>query len=103
MSDTPQAFPAMERFDQYDADAGKYVARFLPEGGMSLRDYFAAKAMQATIARLGPIVKVDGTGSLHLMPDNPAVTEEDGRQVRQAVAIVAYDYADAMLKARVAK
>ena len=68
--------------------------------GMSLRDYFAAQALAAMIQRLGPIVKVEGTGPLTLMPDHPAVSEEDGRQIRRAVAMVAYEYADAMVKER---
>jgi len=48
------------------------------EEGMTLRDYFAAKAMQALLARL-----TYGIG------DDPT-----------DVATVAYDYAEAMLKAR---
>lgn len=46
--------------------------------GMTLRDYFAAKAMQALLARL-----------MYGIEDDPT-----------DVATVAYDYADAMLKAR---
>ena len=67
--------------------------------GMSFRDYFAAQAMGAMIQRLGPIMKINGTGG-QIMPDSPAVTEDDGRQIRAAVAEVAYRYADAMLTAR---
>ena len=47
--------------------------------GMSLRDYFAAKAMQ-TLAN-----------------------EEHSDAIIQAIAMTAYDYADAMLAAREAK
>ena len=50
--------------------------------GLSLRDYFAAKAMQGLIAHHGDrmhIVDADGRTSLHF---------------------AAYDHADAMLKAR---
>lgn len=75
--------------------------------GMDLRDYFAAKAMQALIGRLGPIVKVEGTGAIRfdggvaaVLPDNPAVNEEAGRQIRNAIAILAHEYADAMLAER---
>ena len=53
-----------------------------PEKGMTLRDYFAAKAMQGLIAYHGDrmhIVDSDGRTSLHF---------------------AAYDHADAMLKAR---
>ena len=48
--------------------------------GMTLRDYFAAKAMQGILASSAPITrKID---------------------VDQLVAVVAYKIADAMLKAR---
>jgi hypothetical protein len=45
--------------------------------GMTLRDYFAAKAMQAIIEKVG-----------------------DWKYLQQPVADWAYEYADAMLKAR---
>lgn len=51
--------------------------------GMTMRDYFAAKAMQSLIS-LGSNGYKDGGGFFH--PDN--------------VAIDAYNYADAMLAAR---
>jgi hypothetical protein len=79
----PNAFPAMERFDKYDEDRGKYVEHHLPEGGMSLRDYFAAKALQGLLA--------------HPCPDDKRLHPGLGMAAR------AYEYADAMLKARVAK
>lgn len=52
------------------------------QSGMTLRDYFAAKAMQAIIAK-SPFL------------DNPQTFE-----VYQKTAIGAYDYADAMLAHR---
>ena len=56
-----------------------------PESGMSLRDYFAAKAMQS----LMPILKYD----------IDELTEgKKGRMI--AVCQMSYDYADAMLEAR---
>ena len=51
------------------SNGGAYV-----EGGMTLRDYFAAKAMQGMLA--------------------------DGRTGDEYVSNLAYQYADAMLKAR---
>jgi hypothetical protein len=51
-------------------------------GGMTMRDYFAAKAMQSLLAR-----STYGT------------IEDDPRDLSS----VAYDYADAMIKAREAK
>ena len=47
-----------------------------PEGGMTLRDYFAAKAMQGFAANIGPAATFETRASL------------------------AYQWADAMLKAR---
>ena len=46
--------------------------------GMSLRDYFAAKAMQSIIVNMGP-----------------SVTADDAYDAKRA-----YEYADAMMKAR---
>ena len=54
--------------------------------GMSLRDYFAAKAMQAIIAKK-PCAKYNSFSERDISDD-------------MAVAYGAYFYADAMLKAR---
>lgn len=54
--------------------------------GMTLRDYFAAKAMQAIIAKHPAI---DGN-----------LNEDFVREESDATALGAYDYADAMLRAR---
>jgi hypothetical protein len=62
----PPAFPQFVL-----SNGGAYV-----EGGMSLRDYMAAKAMQAILS-------------------NPDYTGEDSR-----LAAASYHVADAMLKAR---
>ena len=51
---------------------------------MTLRDYFAAKAMQAGIGLIPNMAK-----------------PREGVTVPQAVTEMAYEYADAMLKARV--
>lgn len=59
-----------------------YLATDPEDRGMTLRDYFAAKAMQALIEHHGDvmhIVDADGRTSLHF---------------------AAYDHADAMLEAR---
>lgn len=58
-----------------------YVAE---QKGMTLRDYFAAKAMQGMLAYPG----CDTRGSHH------------NNNTSQGVASMAYDYADAMLEAR---
>lgn len=97
------AFPRSAFFHENHGFGGDHSA----QDGMTLRDYFAAKAMQASIARLGPIVKVERTGTFCLgedayevLPQNPAVSEEAGRQIRNALAEMSYQYADAMLKER---
>lgn len=59
------------------------VAKRLAEG-MSLRDYFAAKAMQGMLAYPG----CESRGSHH------------NNNTTDGVAEMAYDYADAMLRAR---
>lgn len=56
---------------------------FDEHGGMTLRDYFAAKALQGMLSNPGS----DSSG-----------TWQDAES--SAVAGAAYDYADAMLKAR---
>lgn len=54
-----------------------------PEKGMTLRDYFAAKAMQ---------------GGIDLVPH--MATPKVDKSVPQIIAEMAYEYADAMMKAR---
>jgi hypothetical protein len=53
------------------------------DAGMSLRDYFAAKAMQ---------------GGIDLVPH--MATPKVDKTMPQIIAEMAYEYADAMLKAR---
>jgi hypothetical protein len=73
MSNTNTGGPAFPAFEHH---AG--YGQMLAVGGMTLRDYFAAKAMQSILAR------------------------EDGRftTTLEFVGNYAYQYADAMLKAR---
>lgn len=61
--------------------------------GMSLRDYFAAKALQGLLANSSV------PNDLFIMGDG---TDENG-SVETYAAESAYDYADAMLAAREAK
>jgi hypothetical protein len=59
--------------------------------GMTLRDYFAAKAMQGMLAAKG------------WHPDFMFPTDfnfDAGQRAANAVAVAAYQYADAMMKAR---
>lgn len=67
--DGGQAFPC----EQTIGDTSKHLVK-----GMSLRDYFAAKAMQGMVANNWPIIAEDG----------------------EALALSAYGLADAMLAAR---
>lgn len=60
--------------------------------GMSVRDYFAARAMEALIAKL-PLFDREGA---HGIPG----TREELHAIRQGIAESAYSYADAMLAER---
>lgn len=77
------AFP-VQRDDHYphDSEAGR------PKQGLSMRDYFAAKAMQSLVLRADDDEVWSGD----------AATDPDGTQMD--IAIRAYILADAMLKAR---
>lgn len=77
----PPAFPQFVL-----SNGGAYV-----EGGMTLRDYFAAKALQGYISARG------------WHPDFVFPTDfnfDDGKRAADAVTVSAYKWADAMLKAR---
>ena len=76
--ENPQAFPSFEPVEKFDEDRGKYVEHMLPQGGMTLRDYFAAKAMQG---RLAGCMNQDGDSS-------------------NLEAAICYQIADAMLAER---
>jgi hypothetical protein len=79
--DGGSAFP--ETRDEFDSDIGEHGAyRVVSSGGMTLRDYFAAKAMQGFIA-----------SPRGLATGNATVSVEE-------YADLAYKTADAMLSAR---
>lgn len=77
----------MSTTDGGPAFPGEESVRFSQDNGcnegMSLRDYFAAKAMQAIISKVDLFFADNG--------EHPIVLN---------IALGAYDYADAMLKAR---
>lgn len=77
MNDGGPAFPALEEYAQFDEDRGKYVDHYAPHGGMTLRDYFAAKAMQGRLAN--------------------GCNDADNSRLE---ARICYQIADAMLEAR---
>jgi hypothetical protein len=70
------AFPSTISHEEWDEHKAGYLQRLYPEAGMTLRDYFAAKAMHAALARM-----------------SAAWTYEE-------IAKAAYDMADAMLAER---
>lgn len=71
------AFPVMETFEKFDDDLGKYVEYQLPSGGLTKREYFAAKAMQG-------ILRIRDRHIENNMKDD---------------ALLAVDYADSLLSA----
>lgn len=81
MTDVNTGGPA---FPVFPETGGGHAAAFQ---GMNLRDYFAAKAMQGLLSD-GSAINED-TGKKLSIPDDAAL-----------IAVVAYDIADAMLKAR---
>lgn len=83
--DGGNAFPAFAEDRVYvnDADRAGHLA-YVPVGGMSLRDYFAGQALAGMLAKA-----TEGTFS-------------NAKGVALAAAY-AYEYADAMLKAREGK
>ncbi len=93
-------------------DGGRAFPRpaFAPEGvrsedcsgndeqdGMTLRDYFAAKAMQAIIAKI-PLCGQNATLAAELSAIVSKTHEK--AEIMAEVAIGAYNYADAMLAAK---
>jgi hypothetical protein len=78
MSNTNTGGPAFPHLRRH---VGNNTYEQLAEGGMTLRDYFAAKAMQGLFA----------SGAEH---------DHDDAEIFDVVAEAAYKQADAMLKAR---
>lgn len=84
MSDNPQAFPTLER-------GGGGLE--LSDAGMTLRDYFAAKAMHALVVE--PPWHDGGIASVHSWSK-----DFHGGDPIARFAYAAYKMADAMLEAR---
>jgi len=83
----PPAFPIPRHTRHFDDSQGAYMQ----DDGMTLRDYFAAKAMQGYVSARG----------WHPDFTYPADFNFDaGKRAADAVAVASYQYADAMLKAR---
>ena len=78
------AFPSKKRI----YTAGYPTNEYVTVDGMTLRDYFAAKAVQSDI--IDYMYKHSNTGSPHVIGMKQIRTREEAK----------YAYADAMLKAR---
>jgi hypothetical protein len=83
------AFPQVE--SQQVGSQGEYHTDVYSTGGMSLRDYFAAKAMQGYV--IG--VMAGGLIDAHMKAAKAVCQTSD-----EYTAAKAYDLADAMLEAR---
>jgi hypothetical protein len=88
--DGGNAFPQVET--RYEGSGGEYTQYVESVGGMTLRDYFAAKAMQSSIL------------ALDTSPNFLTASSEEAKarrmSIEDCVARSAYDWADAMLRAR---
>lgn len=89
------AFPVLEEYSKFNENHGQYEDYYAPHGGMTLRDYFAAKAPEASEDWLKMQMEQDRMANPHGDSYKPA-----RRTVLQLRAEWRYAYADAMLKAR---
>lgn len=89
-NDGGPAFPGGVNSVYTDIDAGQPT-----QAGMSLRDYFAAKALQSAIIT----DTVPGAACDAMI----AEAVRNGREPEDQMAMSAYAFADAMLRAREAK
>lgn len=76
------AFPDLKATKVESSYGGVYVDQYKAIGGLSIRDYFAAKAMQVTLNAIG------------------GAKWDSGEECAKTVAGMSYAMADAMLKAR---
>jgi hypothetical protein len=79
----PQAFPGWDMTFEQNPASGMYSSGTTP--GMTLRDYFAAKAMQSIL------------GNPDLIKASNTIGKEDGFKSSEALSILSYQLADAML------
>ena len=77
----------IEKLEKQGERAFPFVTPEFFAPGMTLRDYFAAKAMQAMLASPELMVVVTASEAL-------------GENARERITTLSYKYADAMLKAR---
>lgn len=91
IKDGGPAFPTFLPVERYDHNSGRCVTTHQPEGGATLRDYFAAKALAGMLSNVN-VLGADASCGRSLV-----------NQSEQGLAQDAYDIADAMLRAREAK
>lgn len=88
----PPAFPNKQKALMIKSEHVGIASEYeIEHNGMTLRDYFAAQALQGYISAKG------------WHPDFVFPTDfnfDDGKRAADAVAVSAYKWADAMLKAR---
>jgi len=86
MKDKPNdggpAFPVVQEIREYDNPGGKCQEQ-IGSFGITMRDYFAAKAMQIELSMISGL------------PNS-----EDPEKIADSIAALSYDMADAMLRAR---
>jgi hypothetical protein len=87
MSNTNTGGPAFPHLRRH---VGNNTYEQLAEGGMTLRDYFAAKAMQSLIA--GSFTEIGQEGI--------EANRQPFQNIEDLMAETSYKYADAMLRAR---
>jgi len=90
------AFPVQVRRDEKYLDErghGRVRSVLITEGGMSMRDYFAAKAMQSLLSKCGPYEDDESSSNRFPMGKEQAPTVHE-------VALYAYAQAEAMMEQR---
>ena len=92
VKDGGPAFPVLEEYSQFNDSIGRYEDHYAPVGGMTLRDYFAAKAMQALLSSASISQEV----AHHVNTASDAF----GTQPANTIARMAWSFADAMLAER---
>jgi len=90
INDGGPAFPQPNHI--VDTDRGREEARgWMQDSGMTLRDWFAGQALNGSLASQNP-------KSFWAFAGNPDETNSD--KAKKGIAVLCYEIADAMLKAR---
>lgn len=90
IKDGGAAFPRPHSLEPYAVDPQHY--EHFAQEGMSMRDYFAAKAMHAELLSAGSFA-----GPARALME---AAEAAGQTIAQRIAFLSYEMADAMLKQR---